>query len=207
MSPLHCQNWQNVSKRCLFGCPRQKSLKMTKIAPLSPLSVWVTGAEIWLFLRKKIWTVPMIVQFNIMHSMNLSYLNFEENFLAFFSISLPNFLIFLVVSALMFLFRFSLFMSRWLSANWCFCAFLLLSSFWFIWFFCQCPSECWKDPSCAIFLKSRRFEDIKWYQMILRGISGASSGACRAVGGFSSTAQLYLHKLTWLWGERHVTPN
>ena len=31
--PLHGQNWKNVSKKCLFVCPRPKSLKMTKIAP------------------------------------------------------------------------------------------------------------------------------------------------------------------------------
>ena len=33
LGPLHGQNWRNVSKKCLFGCPRPKSLKMTKIAP------------------------------------------------------------------------------------------------------------------------------------------------------------------------------
>ena len=114
----------------------------------------------------------MIVQFNIMHSMNLSYLNFEENFLVFFSISLPNFLIFLVVSALMFLFRFSLFMSRWLSANWCFCAFLLLSSFWFIWFFCQCPSE----PSLASlpFLSLQSLNSDSWTIAIVLQYIGES---------------------------------
>ena len=102
----------------------------------------------------------MIVQFNIMRSIKLLYLNFEENFLVFFSISLPNFLIFLVVSALMFLFRFSLFMSRWLSANWCFCAFLLLSSFWFIWFFCQCPSE--SSLASLPFLSLRSLNSDSW---------------------------------------------
>ena len=35
LGPLHGQNWQNVSKKCLFGCPKPKSLKMTNIAPFS----------------------------------------------------------------------------------------------------------------------------------------------------------------------------
>ena len=35
LGPLHGQNWRNVSKKCLFGCPKPKSLKMTKIAPLT----------------------------------------------------------------------------------------------------------------------------------------------------------------------------
>ena len=34
LGPLHGQNWQNVSKMCLFGRPKPKSLKMTNIAPL-----------------------------------------------------------------------------------------------------------------------------------------------------------------------------
>ena len=29
--PLHGPNWKHVPKKCLFGCPRPKSLKMTKI--------------------------------------------------------------------------------------------------------------------------------------------------------------------------------
>ena len=33
LGPLHGQNWRNVSKKCLFGCPKPKSLKMTNIAP------------------------------------------------------------------------------------------------------------------------------------------------------------------------------
>ena len=39
LGPLHGQNWRNVSKKCLFGCPRPKSLKMTKIAPLTQ-AIW-----------------------------------------------------------------------------------------------------------------------------------------------------------------------
>ena len=31
LGPLHGQNWQNVSKKCLFGCPKPKSLKMTNL--------------------------------------------------------------------------------------------------------------------------------------------------------------------------------
>ena len=61
---------------CLFGCPRPKSLKMTKIAPLSPLSVWVTGAEIWLFLREKNMdrSNDRAVQHNAFHELVISQL-------------------------------------------------------------------------------------------------------------------------------------
>ena len=31
LGPLHGQNWKNVSKKCLFGCPKPKSLKMTNL--------------------------------------------------------------------------------------------------------------------------------------------------------------------------------
>ena len=31
LGPLHGQNWRNVSKKCLFGCPKPKSLKMTNL--------------------------------------------------------------------------------------------------------------------------------------------------------------------------------
>ena len=33
LGPLHGQNWRNVSKKCLFGCPKPKSLKMTNLYP------------------------------------------------------------------------------------------------------------------------------------------------------------------------------
>ena len=78
----------------------------------------------------------------IMHSINLSYLGFEEDFLFFFWIELLSFLIFFFSSALMFLFRFSLFVP-----SFCFFAFFLLSSFWFFWLF-LCRSS--YEPSLDI---------------------------------------------------------
>ena len=35
LGPLHGQNWRNVSKKCLFGCPKPKSRKMTNLYPYS----------------------------------------------------------------------------------------------------------------------------------------------------------------------------
>ena len=53
--------------------------------------------------------------------------------------------------------------------------------------------QCQKDPSCAIFLKSRRFVDIKYYTEryvwgINWGMSGVLSGACLG------------HHLGYVWG-------
>ena len=45
---------KNVSKKCFFGSPRPKSLKMTKIEP------WRYDS-----LRREIWTAPLILQFNV----------------------------------------------------------------------------------------------------------------------------------------------
>ena len=80
----------------------------------------------------------------IIRSINLSYLGFEEDFLFFFWISLPSFLVFLFFFALRF--RFSPFMPWWLSSLCCFWAILLVASFWFFCLFLrQSPSE----PSLA----------------------------------------------------------
>ena len=98
--------------------PKVSSLLYVIIYPVILYTVNPNEFSHYLKLSSNVLKMP--IELRLIHSINLSYLGFGEDFLFFFLIFLPSFLIFLVFSALIFLFRFSLFMPRWLSAKCCF---------------------------------------------------------------------------------------